>query len=203
MTPHPGLPALPLTLHVFTFKTGLFSRLAHDLRLSLGEFELALSAGDLQGWFGLRTFRVDGVMRDGRLETDALRDRDKTQIVDTIRGEILHTDRHPRAAYRGALRRDGPAHWSIQGTLQLCGAEQPQPCAIELAGEQVRARSELVPSRYGIAPYAALGGAIRLQDRVLLAAESALGAGAIESQLADPKVYVSAAARADATLRKV
>jgi hypothetical protein len=167
MNPYEHAAGLRATVNVSTFKAGLLSRLAHDLRLSVGTFEIALQGSHVRAWFELDSLRVDGIVRSGVVDPDGLSDQDKARITRTIREEILLTGAHPRAEYTGQLRPTGDA-WSVDGTLRLRGVSSQQPCAIERSGRSVLVRSELVPSRFGIRPYAALGGAIRLQDRVLL-----------------------------------
>jgi hypothetical protein len=208
MSAHAPAPSLPARLHVFTFKAGLFARLAHDLRLSLREFEIKLLDSQLHASFDLRTFAVDGAMRGGRLQPEALRDHDKAQILETIRGEILQTADFPLAELSGQLRADGPGRWTIDATLQVHGKRLAQTCTVDrteagagtsdleadglgrsafASGDVTQGRSEIVPSRFGIAPYAAFGGAIRVQDRVLVTAECALGGSTIESLLGNPE----------------
>jgi hypothetical protein len=56
----------------------------------------------------------------------------------------------------------------VQGELELLGRWQPIEFPFSESSGKVTGEVELRPSRWGIEPYKALLGAIRLQDRVLV-----------------------------------
>jgi hypothetical protein len=154
----------PATLHVFTFKDGLLARLAHDLRISGHEFEVRREGDVLHGRFRPAALTVDGVvLRDGRLDPGGLDAGDKAKIRRNINEEILHTDRHPDITFEGALAGD-----SIDGRLTMVGRTCPIRGQVRREGGRLRAEFTLVPSQWGIAPYKALAGAIKLQDRIVV-----------------------------------
>jgi hypothetical protein len=167
------------SIWVFTFKEGLLSRVAHDLRLHVDRFSIvrestgaersspSQSTEDIVGRFEANSLIVDGVMHDGRLDPGGLGARDKAKIGETIRSEILRTRSHPTIEYRGRVTLEG-ARVRVDGTLTMVGVKRPLLVIGTREGERVRASVTLRPSEFGIAPYKALAGAIRLQDRVLL-----------------------------------
>jgi hypothetical protein len=156
------------TVHVYTYKTGVLSRVAHDLRLTLGRFSVRVDGETLQGRFPLEALRVDGVIRDGRLDTAVLSSGDRGKIEKAMHEEILRSARYAEATLTGTLR-SGEATHVVEGTLTLRGREVPIRVEGSLDDGRVRGRVELAPSRWGIAPYKALLGAIQLQDRVTVA----------------------------------
>ncbi|MFY0532582.1 hypothetical protein [Nannocystis pusilla] len=96
------------SIHVFTFKDGLLARLAHDLRLSLGRFEIRREGTALSGRFWPATLKVDGVVgKDGRVDVDGLGAGDKAKIQRNITDEILLTAQHPEVSFNGALTPGG------------------------------------------------------------------------------------------------
>lgn len=151
-------------IHVYTFKDGLLARLAHDLQLTLERFEIHREGAAVTGRFWPASLRVDGVMRkDGALDTATLSAADRTKIAGNMADEILHLDRHPEARFAGATHGT-----MIEGELTLVGVSRPVRAEVQASGGRLRAEFTLVPSRWGIPPYKALAGAIRLQDRVLV-----------------------------------
>ena len=58
-------------VHLFTYKDGVLSRIAHDLRLSVRRFRVVVDGTTVRGEFFPETIQVDGVMRDGTLEPEA------------------------------------------------------------------------------------------------------------------------------------
>jgi hypothetical protein len=154
-------------VHVFTFKAGLLSRVAHDLQLSLSGGELEINGTEISARIPLAGMRVDGVMRRGRLDPMVLSPKEQASIVRTATHELLSVDRHPDAVFTGRIERG-----RVRGSLSLGG----RAVAVDLPIQGARLIAEIKPSAWGIKPYKAMMGAIRLQDRVRV--EITLPAGA-------------------------
>jgi hypothetical protein len=155
------------SVQVFTFKRGLLSAIAHDLRLCCERFEVTEESGRVRARFEPRSLRVEGVMQNARLDETALSPDQKREIFETIQGTILDTARHPEIVLEGDLKERG-SRLEVDGTLTLRGVSRPIHVVGERSQERVRGEVELVPSQWGIKPYAALLGAIRLEDRVVV-----------------------------------
>lgn len=155
----------PATIHVFTFKDGLLARLAHDLRLTLRRFELRRDGQTVTGRFWPESLTVDGAVKSGHVDPSSLSDGDKAKIHANMTDEILHTARDPEVSFKGTLRGTS----TIEGELTLAGRTCPISATIHNQDGRLRTEVTLVPSRWGIPPYKALAGAIKLQDRVLVA----------------------------------
>ena len=153
------------TIHIFTFKEGLLSRLAHDLRLRVERFEVRLEGGRLTARFDTRSIRVDGVMRHGALDASAPGESDRREIERTIAGRVLDVARHPSVVLTATLHVEGRGA-RVRGELELHGRREPIDALVRVDGDQLRAEVVLTPSRWGIAPYRAMGGTLRVQDRV-------------------------------------
>ncbi|MCA9546446.1 MAG: YceI family protein [Myxococcales bacterium] len=154
-------PSTEGTVQVFTFKEGLLSKVAHDLRLSLARFEISRDGDTVRGRFWPDTLTVDGAMRDGRLDADGLKPKDKRDIHQNMTRKVLQTDRNPVVELEATH-----AGGRLQGQLTLNGRRQPIACAVTEAGGRITGRVTLVPTRWGVQPFKALMGAIKLQDRV-------------------------------------
>ena len=152
------------SVQVFTFKEGLLSRVAHDLRLTLGRFELTQEGDTIRGRFWPETLEVDGAMQGGRLDPSGLKPKDKREIHQNMTRKVLNTKRFPVVELEAT--RDGDR---LQGQLTLNGRRNPITCAVREVDGKITGRVTLVPTRWGIAPYKALMGAIKLQDRVEVA----------------------------------
>lgn len=160
------MTATAATIHVFTYKDGLLARLAHDLRLSLRRFEIERDGDQLRARFWPGTLAVDGVVqKGGSLDRAALSEADRRKIAGNIADSVLLLERFPEASFHGRLIDGGQA---IEGELTLVGKAAPLRVTVQASGGRLRAEVPLVPSRWGIAPYRALAGAIKLQDRVLV-----------------------------------
>jgi len=153
-------------LRVFTFKDGLLSTVAHDLRLTLVRWHIDVDdTGAVKGSFFPATLKVDGVMRGGQLDADALSGANQREVLANVNDKLLQTGRHPEATLVGRVVGEG-ARRQFEGTLTLAGRAASITAPFEVTDAFVRVSLELQPTRWGIAPYKALMGAIRLQDRV-------------------------------------
>lgn len=148
---------------LFTFKEGILSRVAHDLRLHAERFGITRDGDEIIARFEPASLVVDGVMHDDHLDPHGLGQRDRDKITQTIRDDILRTRLHPTIEFRGRL--ELPDLRCI-GDLTILGRRRPLTILARREGARVRASLSLRPSEFGIAPYKALAGAIRLQDRV-------------------------------------
>jgi hypothetical protein len=154
-------------LEVFTFKEGLLSGAAHDLMLELERFEIRTDGARVEARFYPATLRVVGVMRDGQLDQSAPSARDRSEIAENIRSKILHTDRHRDATFEANVQGDDDPRKLI-GTLTLHGHTTPMEVEVRERAGMWQGEVELRPSSFGIAPFKALLGAIKLQDRVIV-----------------------------------
>lgn len=151
------------TIQIFTFKEGLMSAVAHDLRVSLQTFEVTLDGTIVKAEFDLKSLAVDGPMHHGVLQADQYDASKKADVAKAMHGEVLHTDKHPKASYSGAAVPVGDGY-RVDGNLTLGGSTQPLAFDVRNDGGIFRAAFELQPSRWGISQYKAMLGAIKLKD---------------------------------------
>lgn len=153
------------TIHIFTFKDGLLARAAHDLRLRLEDLEVRLDGESVESDLDLGSLRVDGPVEGGTLRPERFSAADRADIERITRDEVLRTARYPRGRFvgRAAARGEG---FRVEGELALAGRSAPVGFDVRRQDGVFRAELEIRPSRWGVAPYRALLGAIRLQDRV-------------------------------------
>lgn len=152
-------------LRVHTFREGAFSALGHDLEFELETFELELNEGSFRAQLDLRTLEPRGALRNGVLDAGALSAAELVQIRHSAHEVVLETTRYPEALVKGRyeLTSDG---LSVHAELEFRGRTEPLAFTATGAGGVIRARVELTPSRFGIKPYRAFLGALRLRDRV-------------------------------------
>jgi hypothetical protein len=156
------------TIHVFTFKEGVLSRAAHDLALRLERCVVTLEGDVLRAEFELASLFVEGPVESGVVHAERFDAATHSEIESAMHEHILDTQRHPTARFTGtAVPTD--SGFDVSGKLELVGRSEPISFAVRREGSEFRADFELVPSRWGIAPYRALFGAIRLRDRLSIA----------------------------------
>ena len=153
------------TIHLFTYKEGMLSAMAHDLRLTVNKFRIQVDGERFDATFFPESIGVDGAVRDGQIDARALDEKDKAKIRATMQAEVLKTSQFGRVTYSGTLSHEGVVAVA-RGQLELAGKKAPLDVHIRRTSAGLRGEVEIVPTRWGIKPYKALGGALKLQDRV-------------------------------------
>jgi hypothetical protein len=151
-------------VEVFTFKEGLLSKIAHDLCLVMDRFRVCVSGDSVEAEFHPESLRVVGVVERGVLDQTKLSAADTVEIVTNIRTKILRTREFPLAKFAARVQTGDPR--VLDGTLELCGKTLPLSFPVREDNGRYRGQIEIVPSRWGIAPFKAMLGSIRLADRV-------------------------------------
>jgi hypothetical protein len=124
---------------VFTFKEGLLSPIAHDLRIKIERFTIEVGESSVVASFDCSSLSVDTPMKDGKENPSALNDADKAKIAGQIRDEVLHSGKHPQARFqsRSVVRRaDGG--YDLAGELTLHGVTRPLQARTEAVGQSPR-----------------------------------------------------------------
>jgi hypothetical protein len=164
----PTYDATTATCHVLTFKEGVLSAMAHDLRIRVERFTLAIddAARSVQARFSADALRVDCAMKAGHEDHGALSDRNKREIEGNIASEVLHARRHPEITFRSTSIAGAGDERRIAGTLALHGTERPLSVTARRQAGRWVAEVELYQPDFGIKPYSAMLGALKIQPVV-------------------------------------
>lgn len=153
---------------VFSFKDGMLSRLGHDVKLQVKRFELTFEAGTVVGWFDPRSIETLCAMKDGVPRPGTLSEKDKRKIEQHVRNDILDVGRYPKILFESTtLQRDGDG-FIATGTLVLHGVEQMVTGLARRVGQSLVCELELDQTHFGITPFRALFGALKIQPQVLV-----------------------------------
>jgi polyisoprenoid-binding protein YceI len=153
------------SVEIRTYKDGLLSRLGHDLLLRVGRFEIEVEEG-VEAWFEAASIDVVMALRDGRPDPTALSASDKDQIRRNIAESVLHTRRFSRIAFRcDAVEPDGD-EVTAEGRLTVRGREAPVRVVGQRQGDALVANARLDQRAFGIEPFTALLGALRIKPEV-------------------------------------
>ena len=159
------------TIRVYTHRTGLLRAVGHDLSLRVDKFRIDYGDGEVRGRFWPGSITVEGAVDDGELDRGALSDADRAKIKRNIERDVLRTSAHPEVRFEGEYERVEEGVWEVAGDLEIVGVRESVRTRLrERAGRWV-ADLELQPSRWGIEPYSALMGSLKLEDRVEVALE--------------------------------
>lgn len=154
---------------VFTFKDGLLSKVAHDLKIQISRFSVDLdaTAGQIVAEFDPSSLRVVNAVHDGNEDPKALSEGDKEKIGSQIQKEVLETDKYSSVKFvstRVTRRADGG--YSITGDLTLHGATRPISAETRVEGGRQVAEVELNQPDFGVVPYKAMMGTLKVKPAV-------------------------------------
>jgi polyisoprenoid-binding protein YceI len=155
-------------IYIYTYKEGLLSKLAHDLRFTLTRFEISARGTEIEATFDLSSLRVDGVMKDGKIDRSVPSESDREKIRENVRQDVLRTSELGEARFLGRTHSREPP-FTVSGDLTLCGVTKPLSLLLLTRGDRMAGELEILPSQWGIKPFRALGGTLKVQDRIRIA----------------------------------
>ena len=155
---------------VFTYKEGLLSAIAHDLQIRVQEFAITLddSAWHVEARFDATSLRVVGVMRDGVLHPDELGEADKHTIEQNIVQDVLQADRHPDVRFTSTVAEARGDELAVGGTLALHGETRSLVVLVRRDSSGWTAEVRLHQPDFGIRPYRAMLGTLRVRADVVV-----------------------------------
>jgi polyisoprenoid-binding protein YceI len=155
-------------LLVNTTRTGLGAKAGHDLTIEVTRWHgrATVDAATPANSSVAVEVEVDSFeVRQGTGGVKPLTDADRAEIKKTL-GEVLHAVQHPTITFR-STRVDGSAgSFTLDGELTIMGVTGPVTVQGRVTDGRVVGGASVVQSRWGIRPYSALFGALKLSDEV-------------------------------------
>jgi hypothetical protein len=154
---------------VFTFKEGLLSAIAHDLKIQVARFTVTIddTSKAITAELDARSLRVLGAVKDGRDDAHALSEGDKTKIAGQIVSDVLHAKEYPSVRFASTavnVRDDGG--YDITGNLTLHGVTKLVSTRTRLENGRQVAEFVIHQPDYGIKPFKAMMGTLKVQADV-------------------------------------
>lgn len=158
---------------IFTYKEGLLSPIAHDLKIAVTRFTVTVTpAGDssfsLQVELDAASLRVQTAMRDEKEAPQLLSDSDRRKIEHNIATEVLAVSTYPKIIFAGSATRgetaDSPI--AVVGKLTLHGRTRELRVSARRVSDRYVAEVTLQQPDFGIKPYSALLGTLRIRPEV-------------------------------------
>ena len=180
MTPEPGTYALGPgsgVLSIRTTRQGAAAKAGHDLQIEVGSWEAELKLGDAPEQSAMTLAADSRSLRviDGTGGMKSLTSDDKENIQKTINDEVL---KGCAIEFRSSEVRAAPggAGLSVQGQLDLGGKQAPVTFDLALADDgRVTGSATVKQTAFGMKPYSALFGALKVADEVTVAIDAKLG----------------------------
>jgi polyisoprenoid-binding protein YceI len=165
-------------LLIKTGRTGLGRRAGHDLTIEAtrwsGEAVVAVSAPDRSSVrVTVETASLE--VREGTGGLKPLTDADRAEIKRTLGGKaLLHTAEHPTITFRSTSVAGTPRSFEIIGDLTIKGRTHPVTVHGKgNGGSLLRGWATVTQSTWGIKPYTAFLGTLRLANEIRMEFEVA------------------------------
>jgi polyisoprenoid-binding protein YceI len=160
-----------------TTRDGLGRSAGHDLTIELPQWTGELTVTDDGSPAGLDVRMDLGslLVRHGAGGVKPLTDRDRREIAVTAR-KVLGTDRHPEATFSAANFEPGTDGGGvISGDLTIAGTTRPVRLQISQRGpDRFLATTSVQQTQFGIKPYTAFLGALKVSDTIKVEIEADL-----------------------------
>jgi hypothetical protein len=158
------------TLRVKTQKGGAAAMAGHNLVIEVTSWEATLDAGE-PATIELSADPGSLRVREGSGGAQKLGDDDMADIDKTIVEEVLEGD--PIEFHSTSVERSGDA-LSVKGDLTLAGRDHPLAFDLATAGGRLTGTATVKQSDWGIEPYTALFGTLKVLDEVEVEVEASL-----------------------------
>jgi hypothetical protein len=154
---------------VFTFKEGLLSAIAHDLKIRVGRFSVEIDDATraITAELDARSLRVVNVVKDGQDDPHSLSEADKNKIGGQIIDDVLHSNKYPVVRFEStAVTPLDGGGYEISGNLTLHGVTRPISTRTRVENGRQVAEVVIHQPDYGIKPFKAMMGTLKVQADV-------------------------------------
>ena len=158
------------TLWVRTGRTGAVAKAGHDLLIHVTAWEATLEVGEHSS----ATLSADATslrVQEGSGGMKALDDDDLANIHQTIDDEVLMGT---EIAFRSTSVRAEGDGIAVEGELSLSGATHPVAFQLAVAGGRLTGSAVVTQTAWGMKPYTALFGALKVADDVTVGIDAEL-----------------------------
>jgi polyisoprenoid-binding protein YceI len=163
------------TLSVRTGRTGAAAKAGHNLLMRVTAWEGSVVAGEDPADTSIELFADGSSLQviDGTGGLQALTEDDKADIEKTIDDEVLKKQGVTFRSTSVSALPDGG--FGVQGDLTLMGTTRPLSFDVALDGDDgLRTTAVIKQSDWGMKPYSALFGALKVVDEVEVTVEARL-----------------------------
>jgi polyisoprenoid-binding protein YceI len=95
-----------------------------------------------------------------------LSDKDRKDIGKNIDEKVLHTGKFPELKFESTSVSGSEPNFNVVGNMTIVGTTRPVNVALNVDGSRVTAKTTISQRDFGIKPFSAMMGAIKLRDDV-------------------------------------
>jgi polyisoprenoid-binding protein YceI len=164
----PKLDASQVQCQVLTYKEGLLSAVAHDLKLAVTKLSIEFDPDSkkIDATFDPTSLTVHCAMKDGEERLDTLSAKDKRDIEGNIAKDVLVTKKHREIRFRSKSVSESGGVYRVSGTLEIKGKARDVSFDLRNSGDNLEAKVRLHQPDYGVKPYSAMLGALKIKPDI-------------------------------------
>lgn len=168
------------TLLLHTGREGMAKKIGHDLVIEAGRWtaKVSVDADDLTrstASVTVDTRSLEVVSGDGGAKP--LSDKDRKDIKENIDKKVLKTDKFPDITFTSSrVEAKGADKATVHGDLTIMGTARPASMDITLTGNKAKGTMTVTQSDWGIKPFSALMGTLKLANTLQITVEATVPA---------------------------
>ncbi|MDQ6725078.1 MAG: YceI family protein [Actinomycetota bacterium] len=145
------------------------AKLAHDLVLTANQWSGTLNVDADNPAASSATLSIDArsidiVEASGGMK--GLSDKDRKDIGKNIDEKVLQTGKYPTLTFESTSVSGSEPNFNVAGNMTITGTTRPVNVALAVSGTDVTATTAISQKDFGIKPFSAMLGAIKLRDDV-------------------------------------
>ncbi|MEO6121330.1 MAG: YceI family protein [Acidimicrobiales bacterium] len=145
------------------------AKLAHDLVLTATRWQATLNVDADNPAASSATLSIDArsieiVEAKGGMKS--LSDKDRKDITKNIEEKVLQTAKYPELKFESTKVSGSDPNFTVVGNMTIVGSTRPVDVALTVNGSQLTATAKISQKDFGIKPFSAMFGAIKLRDDV-------------------------------------
>ena len=143
--------------------------LAHDLVLTATQWNGTLNVDADNPAASAATLSIDArsiEILEAVGGMKSLSDKDRRDIGKNIDEKVLQTSKHPELKFESTSVSGSAPNFDASGNMTIMGTTRPVNLAINVSGTDVTATTKISQKDFGIKPFSAMLGAIKLRDDV-------------------------------------
>ncbi|SLM31486.1 conserved hypothetical protein [Desulfamplus magnetovallimortis] len=161
-------------LFVYTYKEGVLSHAAHDLLLKATDFKIDLNIpdGDFTSASLNMELKSDSIdvlyaMKEGKPQPNLLKKKDKSEIKAFMEKDVLHVSKYRTITFESIMIQQKETYYMVKGKLSLHGTVRIITFKVKSDdGKRFKGTVILAQTNFGIKPFNALMGALKVRNRV-------------------------------------
>jgi polyisoprenoid-binding protein YceI len=164
------------SLQLHTGREGVAKKVGHDLVIEARQWTAKVSVDADNLASSTASVTVDARSLEvvsGTGGAKPLSDKDRKDIKENIDKKVLKTDKFPDITFTSSrVETKGSDKATVHGDLTIMGTARPASMDIEVKGNKATGRMTVKQSDWGIKPFSALMGALKLADSLEIVVEA-------------------------------